>query len=623
MGAGDHGAVERLAFSYERVSSGQQLQGGGLDRQAGMAAVWCQQHGFTLDTGLDLSDKGRSAFRGEHLRKGALGAFLALAERGELGDQPVLLIEAVDRLSRQEPIDALQQIFFRLVSNGVAIVDLEDGLIYDKASLNGDALIMLVLKCKAAHDYSRRLGRRLAAHWAQAHEGFRTGTRVHRGGNGGVRPHWLTLAPDGAAWELIPERAEIVRQMFDLLQEAGLAVAAKRLNAAGHLTCTGRPWSADSIRRTASDPAVAGRLRINHDASLESDRAHRRWLTAKEAAAAKGQPFRDPEPKRIEVELIPNFYPAVISQELFDATQRLLKERKNDPKSRSNRSTIGHSFLQGMTTCIKGGSMGVTTSAPSGKPMRHYLRCRRRLDGRACDCGGRGWYLPDIHAHVAARLTRHVIDEAALPGADRTAELDQIQGQLKAAEQQLAAARQAVSNATEKMEWAIDNGTPEMVDNLSHSLEKRRSALASAQQSIAALTDERSRIQQRSPLNEISNDEGVAMLQAIGTSTETQSDRQRLNAVLRQAGLQVVLDGRNSSEPIVGMRLGNAADLQWQRLQPAAARAALALGGTGLQATSSRAEFVVPAEQAQALLDDPQGKAAAALIEAIEEQRQQ
>ncbi len=79
-------------FSYERVSSVQQATGGkGLQRQAGDAEAWCAAKGVELDQTLTLVDKGRSAFHGDHLQ-GALGQFLDLAQKGELGDDPVLLV---------------------------------------------------------------------------------------------------------------------------------------------------------------------------------------------------------------------------------------------------------------------------------------------------------------------------------------------------------------------------------------------------------------------------------------------------------------------------------------------------------------------------------------------------
>ena len=110
------------AYSYERVSSGLQAEKGrGLDRQANAAERWCASNGHTLNANLSLSDAGLSAFKGDHLSKGALGRFLDMTQAGDLGTEPILLVEAIDRLSRLEAIDGLQDVLLALVRAGVTI----------------------------------------------------------------------------------------------------------------------------------------------------------------------------------------------------------------------------------------------------------------------------------------------------------------------------------------------------------------------------------------------------------------------------------------------------------------------------------------------------------------------
>ena len=572
-----------MAWSYTRVSSGQQLTGGGLNRQDDMAVEWCKRNGFALDTELDLADRGRSAYKGDHLRKGALGEFLRLAQQGALGDAPVLLIEAVDRLSRQEPLDALQQVVFALVKEGVRIIDLEDGRTYDRESLAGDALVMLVLKAKAAHDYSKRLGRRLASHWDQARDGFRDGSLVHRGGAGGGRhPFWLSLNPGGTAWEF-NEHAESVRVVLQLIEVDGMAVTAKKLNQRGIRTHTGKDWRSDSVQAIASDPATAGTLRLHQRAHLDSVTALSRWQRAKDAAEEQGQVFnqkKNPRPEVIPLELIPDFYPALIDRETFDRITQTISARAHSPKGRANRSAgVGHSFLQGLLTCNFGGSMGVTTSTPKRSALRRYFRCRRRLDGRKCDCGGRGFLLEEVHAHVATRLSSHLLGSAALPGEDREHEHQAVTAKLLAAELLVADAIKAVGNAEAKLEWAIDQGTPDMVLNVSGLLEKRRTAQKSAEARLEPIRRELRLIEQRKkPLASLVGDSGSALLRSVYLGSDTHADRQRLHDVLEGAGLEVVLEGQDRDRPRVGMRFGSTEDLAWEPLAGAARLAALMLG---------------------------------------------
>ena len=79
-------------------------------------------------------------------------------------------MEAIDRLSRLEAVDGLQDVLLALVWAGVSIVTLEDGAEYSRATLreDGSKLIILAVKAQAAWEYSRRLSKRITAAWKQA-----------------------------------------------------------------------------------------------------------------------------------------------------------------------------------------------------------------------------------------------------------------------------------------------------------------------------------------------------------------------------------------------------------------------------------------------------------------------
>ena len=177
------------AFSYTRVSTGRQASdGGGLERQSDDAQLWCERNGYALDTDLDLSDAGASAFKGDHL-EGALGRFLQMARDGRLPKESVLLVEAIDRLSRLEALDGLMDVCGALIRSGVAIHTLEDDQTYSRQTLaeDGTKLIVLVVKAQAAHDYSRRLSRRIVKSWEQTVEKQRQGVVVR----GNHSPFWI------------------------------------------------------------------------------------------------------------------------------------------------------------------------------------------------------------------------------------------------------------------------------------------------------------------------------------------------------------------------------------------------------------------------------------------------
>src|SRR5262245_53827810 len=104
-----------IAYSYVRFSTPEQARGDSLRRQTEAARAWCARNGVMLDTDLTLHDLGKSAVRGEHHQddRHALGALIKLAERGKVPPHSYLIIERLDRLTREEVEDALE-LFLKL-----------------------------------------------------------------------------------------------------------------------------------------------------------------------------------------------------------------------------------------------------------------------------------------------------------------------------------------------------------------------------------------------------------------------------------------------------------------------------------------------------------------------------
>src|SRR5262249_32315728 len=98
----------RVAFSYLRFSSKQPAKGGGFERQTELSKAWCQRRKVALDTSLRLDDLGVSAFRGTNVREGALAGFIEACRIGRVPQGSYLLVESLDRLSRNQIRPALQ-----------------------------------------------------------------------------------------------------------------------------------------------------------------------------------------------------------------------------------------------------------------------------------------------------------------------------------------------------------------------------------------------------------------------------------------------------------------------------------------------------------------------------------
>jgi DNA invertase Pin-like site-specific DNA recombinase len=100
MSAAAAAAQRPLAYSYVRMSTETQLLGDSLRRQLERSRAFAVERGFDLVE--DYHDLGVSAFRGKNVEDGKLGLFLNAVKAGKVPRGSYLLVESLDRLSRQQ-----------------------------------------------------------------------------------------------------------------------------------------------------------------------------------------------------------------------------------------------------------------------------------------------------------------------------------------------------------------------------------------------------------------------------------------------------------------------------------------------------------------------------------------
>ena len=191
------------AFSYVRFSSAKQQHGASLERQEGMVSRWLLQHpDYTRSTDR-FADLGISGFKGKHLEN-AFGRLLAAVESGVIKSGDCILIEAIDRAGRLEPM-AMLPLLSQIVNAGIDIFTLDDGIKYDKASVNSNHLFLLVAKVQQAYQYSDTLSRRVKDAYTRKRDKAAAGGGVTR-----RTPLWLDR--DG---KLIEDLAPVIASIFE------------------------------------------------------------------------------------------------------------------------------------------------------------------------------------------------------------------------------------------------------------------------------------------------------------------------------------------------------------------------------------------------------------------------
>lgn len=339
------------AYSYTRFSTPEQAAGDSARRQIQMAEDYAAKNGLVLDEALHLSDLGISAYYGDNIRRGALGAFLKAAEHGDVEAGSYLLVESLDRLSRTAARRAMS-VLNDIVDAGITVVTLTDGQVYDAETLDqdpGKLLYSLVVMIRA-NDESLQKSRRIRAAWEQKRAG--AGSRPLTS----VSPAWLEL--EGGAFVLVEEKAAVVRRIVQMtLEGQGQHRIAETLNREAVPTFgRSRMWHRSYIKKMVESPALGGTL-VPHEVT----RAH-------------GKRVRTP------LEPVPGYFPAVISEPAWESLKALAGVGSRAPQQR--RTGI-RNVLAGLARCPQcGGTMTRVMKGPKGG--RPKLVCATAKAGAGC-----------------------------------------------------------------------------------------------------------------------------------------------------------------------------------------------------------------------------------------------
>jgi DNA invertase Pin-like site-specific DNA recombinase len=192
------------AYSYVRMSTPQQLRGDSLRRQVQKSVKYAADHGLELVEEDQLKDIGLSGFDGANVKRGALGKFLEGIRDGSVKAGSYLLVEFLDRLSRQDVFNSLG-IFIEILKGGISLVTLLDGKLYNQSTTDfSDMMLSLGVLARSKH---RR--ERLAASWTNKRNNI-----VERKLTSQC-PAWLKLCDDKTAFQVLEHRVTIIQSMFE------------------------------------------------------------------------------------------------------------------------------------------------------------------------------------------------------------------------------------------------------------------------------------------------------------------------------------------------------------------------------------------------------------------------
>ncbi|MEQ9309509.1 MAG: recombinase family protein [Balneolaceae bacterium] len=454
-------------YSYVRISTSKQKDGDGIRRQTedidykGIA----KKLGLPLDTDLDLIDKGLSGFSGAHRIKGALGLFEKAIEEGKIAKGSVLVIEMLDRLTRQVLLEAVH-LMTGILLKGVGIYTAVDEKFYTQDSFDFGQLVLSANILQTGHEESLKKKVRGKANWkAKRNEARRGGNKLTA-----ICPMWLEPVKnekgETSEFKIKNDIAAQVQMIFKLkLEGLGNKRIANMLEG---------NWAESTIQRYTHDRRVLGEFQPytkNHD-----------------EREAVGEPIKD------------IYYPRIVEDELFYAVQNKMKEwqeRQGYKVGRNGRNGKHSNIFVKIVKCGEcGGAMHYDNKGDTSKGGK-FLRCynaKRSFkdeDGNRV-CEARGIRYEEFFQIFFKYIDEVDVNELTRNNEDIEIQLDEIELQLLANKYRLREFDEYEANLVDTI---ASTGSPDVRKKLEEKLESMIQDHKECQLKIETLTTTASKLQ--------------------------------------------------------------------------------------------------------------------------------
>lgn len=444
---------------YIRFSTREQTEGTSTTRQRNdcfahiLKREWPQPEAILLD-------EGKSAFSGKHRELGsALGQFEEEAREG-LHHGKILLVERLDRLSRQGHEDTFE--FIRSLGRcGVSVATVDGDAFYEAGAKIGLVeIITMLVKAETAHEESVKKSERLKARYVIR----RAESEISKKALGRNCPAWLIVDKSGG-YVMDAAKVALVREIFALADSGhGAITIAKILNRRGepvwqrYVSRPVRHWDRTFIRKLLLNRAVVGEFQPHE--MIDGKRVQ------------KGEPFA--------------LYPRIIDEELFQRVRDSAPSRA--ATKGGGKSSVVANLVSGLVKCaVCGGGMNYIRQRAAGSlyrtrqagnlaTLKHEsatLQCRTAYHGGPCVNRSQITYYGFERALLDACL--HIaLDDRAFSRRDEVGALS-----AKVAECQRAA--EIVQSKAERL-WTVyaeSEGTAETPKKLAEKAEAEVKALKS------------------------------------------------------------------------------------------------------------------------------------------------
>jgi DNA invertase Pin-like site-specific DNA recombinase len=362
---------QKAAVIYARVSSEEQVQGYSIQAQLRACRESAEKHGYKVVK--EYLDEGYSASRNLDRRESFKEMLSDAASKSRFFD--AIVVHKLDRFSRDSLESSTSKAILK--RHKVQLISVQEPVVGSDAP--EDAFMEHIL-VGMAEFYSKNLAREIRKGLSERIRqgflvfrppyGYRRQVIEKREGQKRTRTISRPVIDDAAA--------AVVKRIFDLYDRGvGYKEITKILNSEGLRTAQGNRFSSNHIYWILRNKAYVGVLEYNFR-----------------------QRYGPVEPMTI-----PEFYPTIVDQQVFNRVQEKLRLSAADWRnSYTNRTTY---LLSGLVVCETCGCRYLGTSAKGGK--FHYYGCGSYLKGGKKRCAARLVNKNKLENAVLAKIQEEIL----------------------------------------------------------------------------------------------------------------------------------------------------------------------------------------------------------------------
>lgn len=386
------------ALIYIRFSTPKQERGASRERQLELCQEFCARNGWPVREVVE--DLGRSAWSGAHLLTGDLGRLAERVRRGEIGAGTVLVVEKLDRLSRQEPRITLRWME-DLCAAGLTIATVDGSKVYDDTTLRADLMSVfeILMRAKLANDESQQKSERVLDRIGRNMERARSTGQIITA----KAPGWLVAKPDRSGFDIIEGRADLVREIYEMAaQGKGARWIAKELNERGvpawgtwRKSNSTPTWEISSVKLILAQPAVEGD-----------------YVPGFSNTSSRRTTFKEP---------ILGYYPRIVDADLVARARAQVEARRTGPRKGGRHTRNVANLFAGMVFCGRCRNRMHLRTNGQPNPSR-YWQCSSASRSRGCDQTAMFRYEPFERAALD-EILHLALDDRYFASADETTSL--------------------------------------------------------------------------------------------------------------------------------------------------------------------------------------------------------